>query len=101
MSDIDPETELNLPPVMDLMAAPLLHEQILDRVKQGSGDLVLSAVAVERVTTPCVQVLLAAAKSLDEAGAQLKIIKPTEAFLDAMKVLGLEEQSEIWCDNYG
>jgi len=51
--------------------------------------VVIDASAVERISTPCIQVLLSAVKTMDEKGLEFSLFSPTEVFVDAFNDLGL------------
>jgi two-component system chemotaxis response regulator CheY len=72
-----------LPPVLDFAAAEGFQASLIEKLQAGSG-LQLDASAVETLTTPCIQLLLAAAKS-----HQLRIHNASRAFDSAFSDLGL------------
>lgn len=55
-----PDAALRLPASLDATAAEALHGLLHERIEQDSA-LILEGEAVERVSTPCLQVLAAAA----------------------------------------
>ncbi|WP_179379999.1 STAS domain-containing protein [Jannaschia marina] len=74
-----------LPERLDMAAAIRLRDDLLAR----AGDLALDASAVVHVTTPGLQILMAAR---DHQGAQdraLAITAPSSGFLDAIGTLGV------------
>ncbi|MCP5361818.1 MAG: STAS domain-containing protein [Hyphomicrobiales bacterium] len=84
-----------LPASMDITYVSRLHDEMCKRVDV-DGDVELDAEGVERLTTPCVQVLLSLAKTLEGRGKSLKITAASEAFSAAMYDLGLCTQMEQW-----
>ena len=72
-----------LPPVLDFAAAEGFQASLIEKL-QASPTLNLDASAVETLTTPCVQLILAAAKS-----HHLTIANPSVAFNSAFSDLGL------------
>jgi hypothetical protein len=73
-----------LPPVLDLSAA----EEFLGTLRQhlqGEGSLRLDASAVETLTLPCIQILVAAMRD----HGQISIEQPSTEFADAFRDLGL------------
>ena len=82
-------TVVDLPAVADLAAAEGLRDHLLDALVAGEGDLVLRAEGVERLSTACVQVLLAAGASLSARGNRLILTNPSPAVDEAFDRLGL------------
>jgi two-component system chemotaxis response regulator CheY len=76
---------MRLPPVLDLAAADELLQKLLHALDTGQ-PLRLEASAVETLTTPCVQIILAAMGS----GQDISIENPSAAFVNAFRDLGLE-----------
>jgi two-component system chemotaxis response regulator CheY len=72
-----------LPPVLDFAAAEGFQASLIEKLQGGHG-LRLDAAAVETLTTPCIQLILAAAKS-----HQIQIHGASEAFDSAFSDLGL------------
>jgi two-component system chemotaxis response regulator CheY len=72
-----------LPPVLDFAAAEGFQASLIEKL-QAAPTLHLDASAVETLTTPCVQLILAAAKS-----HHLTIANPSVAFNSAFTDLGL------------
>jgi two-component system, chemotaxis family, chemotaxis protein CheY len=76
---------MKLPPVLDLAAA----EGFLTAVREqlgSSGRLKLDAAAVETLTLPCIQVILAAQQS----NGGVSVENPSTAFVSAFEDLGLD-----------
>ena len=82
---------------LDLSVAGELKDQLLDAV-HGDSDLVVDASSVERLTTPCVQILIAAARSLTEQGSGLVLKSPSEPFVSAFSDLGLSAVMQQWVE---
>lgn len=78
---------LPLPSSLDLTAAASLREALLARLETGGVDL--DAGAVERVSTPGLQVLAAAAASARARGAAFRLRGVPAALADAIRDLGL------------
>src|ERR1700741_208704 len=77
-------TQLKLPAVLDLNAA----EDFLATLRQhlqGEGSLRLDASAVETLTLPCIQILVAAMRDY----GQISIERPSNEFANAFHDLGL------------
>jgi two-component system chemotaxis response regulator CheY len=81
-------TSIPLPPVLDFGAAEGLQANLLGHL-QVAPTLRLDASAVETLTTPCIQLILAAHKS-----HQVLIQNPSTAFTSAFSDLGLS------CEQY-
>lgn len=75
---------MELPKVLDLSAAIGLHEEML-RIVQSAGGGRLNAANVEVLTSPCIQILIAAKRD-----AKIWIDHPSEAFVSAFADLGLD-----------
>lgn len=74
---------------LDLVAAAALKERLLEAV-DGDAAVVIDASSVERLTTPCAQVLVAAVHALAGQDKSLILKTPSEAFVSAFADLGLE-----------
>ena len=82
---------------LDLVAAAALKERLLEAIDQGI-EVIVDASSVERLTTPCVQVLVAAARSLTERDQSLALKDPSEAFVSAFSDLGLDAVVQQWVE---
>lgn len=76
---------MKLSPVLDLRAAPAFLDELRQRVGTGQ-PVVCDASSVEAITLPCIQVILAAAKSCES----MSVKRPSAAFVAAFQDLGLE-----------
>ena len=83
-----------LPAILDITKAQELHGHMVDRLNV--GPVVVDASAVDRVSTPCIQVLLAAARSADGAGTSFRIADASEALRAALVDLGLQAEFKNW-----
>lgn len=84
----DDTTQLSLVASMDLRAAePLLHS--FHEIMAQGGKVVVDASAVDRLSTPCVQILLSAAQHMEQHGIPFVIKSPSDAFVSAFDDLGL------------
>ena len=83
-----------LPQVLDLTQAQNLRDSMAARL--GDGPLLLDASAVERMSTPCAQVLLAAGRAADLASSAYQIINASDVFRTALADLGLEAEFNNW-----
>lgn len=85
---------VRLPLVLDLTQAQNLRDTMVARLS--GGRLVLDASAVERMSTPCAQVLLSAGRAADLASSSYQIINASEVFRTALADLGLEAEFNNW-----
>jgi len=83
---------LTLPQSLDLTQAQALRDTLTDLADHGA--VALDASSVERMSTPCVQVLLAAGR----ASAPFKILNASDAFKSALVDLGLQQTFSKWVD---
>lgn len=88
-------TPFPLPAILDPVAAAPLADGLRAALGAGSG-LTIDASAVERLSTPAVQVLLAAARSCEQADRPFRIRRPTDAFAAALTDLGLAGRMAEW-----
>ncbi len=87
--------QYDLPRELDLLAAENLKEKLVDFLHQ-DGDLTLNATEVERISTPCIEVLFSAGRAFDEADRKFQILNPSQYFNDALTVLGLDDHFQCW-----
>jgi len=91
MPELNARSVLSLPPVTDLLQALTLKAQIEQGVASGNG-MDVDASAVQRISTPCLQVLVAGAVAFTEAGGPSMVItSPSSAFLETVSALGLKD----------
>ena len=76
---------LKLPEILDLAAAEGFLNLLLQRLKNG-GPLCIDASAVETLTFPCIQIILAATRSYD----RVSIENPSAAFVSAFQDLAID-----------
>jgi len=82
---------MKLPEVLDLTAAEGFLESMR---RQANGTLCLDASAVRTITLPCVQIVLASARSREST-----LIKdPSPAFISAFEDLGIDWTSDLKID---
>jgi anti-anti-sigma regulatory factor len=58
--------------------------------------VVLDASAVERMSTPCLQILLAKARAVSAQGGSFQIVAASPAFLTALTDIGVEPEFKNW-----
>jgi chemotaxis protein CheX len=83
-----------LPPVLDFTHAQPLRDAMTTLLNEDA--LVLDASAVERMSTPCAQVLLATGRAAAAAGASFKILNASAVFRTALADLGLQAEFSNW-----
>ena len=76
---------LKLPEILDLAAAEGFLNLMLQRLKNG-GPLRIDASAVETLTFPCIQIILAATRTYD----QISIENPSIEFISAFQDLAID-----------
>ena len=87
--------EYSLPAVLDIVVAGKFKNDLMQAANQDK-DVKLNAGEVSRITTPCVQVIIALAKMFKESGRKLLIDKPSDTFCAAFADLGLAYELENW-----
>jgi anti-anti-sigma regulatory factor len=85
-----------LPQALDLTQAHALRDHLADHLR--AGTLSINAGAVERASTPCLQVLLAAGRAADLAGTSFSIVNASDVFGTALADLGLRAEFSKWMD---
>lgn len=79
-----------LPPILDLPAAAPLKSRLQEALTKGE-DIVIDASAVQRVTTPCLQVLASVMKLRGTGGPSARLQNIPEAFAETVRMLGLSQ----------
>jgi anti-anti-sigma regulatory factor len=83
---------VRLPALADTNLAVELRGALLDLAAAGRSASI-DATSVERIGTPCVQVLVAAARSFAAEGRSLTLVAPAPALEAALIDLGLEDEA--------
>ena len=91
-------TEINLPEQLDIAALAALKEELVNAASS-SGSLRIDGAAVERVSTPAVQLLLAAARAIEADGRTIRLESPSQTLSAAFQDLGLEQEFRKWSAN--
>ena len=97
MNPPEDSSVIDLDSDLELVAATTLKERLIEAVDRDVA-VVIDASSVERLTTPCVQVLVAAAQSLAGQDKGLMFKDPSEAFVSAFSDLGLEDVLQQWVE---
>lgn len=82
--------EFPLAPILDMSSSQALHEALCNKIA-GTQLRILSS-AVERVSTACIQLLVAAAHEMEQRGGRCIFVAPSSALQDAFIQLGLEQE---------
>ena len=92
----DDTVTVTLPPVLDIMAVSELRDTLQEVLAMEQGDVALNGRAVERASTPCVQIMLAAARSAQERGIAFYWSEPSQILERAFADLGLSDAYQSW-----
>lgn len=95
MKALTTENIVPLPNILNLSISEDLRETFVQHLT-AEPNLVLDASAVDTITTPCMQVIVAAGKSLEESGNALSILNSSPAFTAAIDDLGLTDLFDKW-----
>jgi len=93
------QAELMLPASMDLAMAEELSESLKKVLKKKSKTFRLNFSDVLRLTTPCVQVLLAFSVQMEAAGRSLKAECISEEITAVFYDLGLKSVVDQWSES--
>jgi chemotaxis protein CheX len=93
---VQDSTVSELPQILDLTYANPLRDSLTTLL--GGNAVILDAAAVERMSTPCAQVLLAAGRASTSAGVSFRILNASTVFRTALADLGLERAFTDWMD---
>jgi chemotaxis protein CheX len=85
-----------LPQMLDLVQATHLRDDMVRLVDM--DRILLDAGEVERMSTPCAQILLATARAAQSARKSFKIRNASETFRTAIADLGLEAEFSNWIE---
>ena len=91
MTDSGKDIALTLKPVMDLNVAEDLRLDFIDCLAKGKNIKVMAG-AVVRITTPCLQLLLALKNEMIGQDIDLLVPEMSEPFQSALKIVGLDQQ---------
>ena len=84
----DAQHTITLEAVCDISAA----EALLDKAKEAfssAGGLAFNGAKVERITTPCIQIILSACKAAKAQGSNCSVAEPSDPMRTAFADLGL------------
>lgn len=95
VNDDNGRLEIDLPSVLDLPVASELRDTLLDVLSQDTGsEVVLKGAGVERASTACVQVILAASAAFTAAARRLEMDSASDALAATFRHLGLAADLE-------
>jgi anti-anti-sigma regulatory factor len=80
-----------LPPILDVTMAESLQRELVLRAR-GSDGIVIDAAGVERISTACIQILLASSLEAASRHAGFCLRAPSAAVVTALADLGLGAQ---------
>lgn len=83
-----------LPAILDLTQAQKLRDTMLHALD--GGPVTLDAGEVDRMSTPCIQVILAAGRAAEAENIPFKIRNATLVFQKAFADLGLGQELSNW-----
>jgi anti-anti-sigma regulatory factor len=89
------ETRVTLGPVLDIRAATALRDGLQKALKRGR-PVIVDAAQVDRLSTPCIQVLLAAGRHAESASCRLVLAQASDPFIAAFGDLGLFADIMRW-----
>lgn len=92
---VDDACKITLPRVLDIPAAADLREAVLE-LAEPEMTITVQSDAVEQVTTPGIQVLMAVAAHVERKKARLAVASPSDALIDGFSDLGLFSQLMAW-----
>ena len=87
--------EITLEPFLDIILVDGLRTRLVEAIEK-TGKLALDGSKVERITTPCIQLFIAADQELSQNGEGLKLLQASDAMVSALKDMGLEETYQRW-----
>jgi chemotaxis protein CheX len=82
--------QMTLPAVVDLPFAATLKAQLVEGLAAGNG-MSIDGSGVQRISSPCLQVLVAGMNAFAVSGVPLAIVDPSPAFVETVSTLGLRD----------
>ncbi|MBX3454589.1 STAS domain-containing protein [Ferrovibrio sp.] len=96
IAKVEDGTQLKLAATMDIRAAEPLLNSVQEALSAGGGKIVIEASSVDRLSTPCVQVLIGALQHMEQNGIPFVLKSPSDAFVTAFDDLGLFSYLMKW-----
>lgn len=81
---------------LDISHAERVCAEMRKYISKAKGKIILDASEVERITTPCIQILLSVAHLSKRDGLSFKVSSPTDVFCTAMEDIGLSDELKEW-----
>ncbi len=89
--------QLKLREVLDISYAEKLKKEAIELFeKSAQKGMLVDASGVNRITTPCIQIIISLAKSCELAKISFKLASPSEAFKKAFYDVGLSKELTSW-----
>ncbi len=85
-----------LPAKMDIATTSACKTLLQEALSQGQDTVVLDGSAVERVTTPGMQMLLSLARAAEDSQKKVQLMEPSAALCEALTDIGLGSMMEEW-----
>ncbi len=82
--------------ILDISEANSLRDKLIHSI-EGADEITIDATGVERITSPCIQVLLAAAHHLHKRRGHFHLL-PSQPIRETMCLLGLEKTLSEWSE---
>ena len=86
-----------LPYQVDITSVAQVFSEL--KAQYVNSNITFDAGAVDRITTPGVQLLISAAGTAKSRGGSISVVNPSEAFSNIMSDLGFSNQLKEWMDN--
>ena len=88
-------SEIQLPATLNLNTAETLKEALIDAISSSGGAFVGGS-QVNRVDTPCLQVLLAAGRDVEADGRTFALCNPSDQLRSAFEDIGMSAELDRW-----
>ncbi len=86
---------IELPEIMDIVGAEEFLGQLKDMNNSGV-DIVLDGNNIERLTTPCVQLMLSASVTAESNGVSFIVKNPSDVMFEVFEDIGLSDRLAQW-----
>ncbi len=83
--------------ILDMAVA----EELLNTLRESlalAKNIILNAESVDRISTPCIQIILACAGAVEKKGGRFSLAEASSAFERGMRDLGLLEYYKNWSE---
>lgn len=91
------DVKFELPEKIDVTVIEEVYSS-LNNIISSDKKIILDASKVEKITTPGVQLLLSAARSMGDNSGNFCINNPSENFINVFSDLGLSSQLNKWTE---